>query len=467
MQFFPSDQIIKSLVKTGPLSALLPSGSYLRIGGLGYALTYDLIMNIDTALDEGSLQPGSRYYIYVCVSSSLNPILVASLSADKPSVFDAATRVGRIDLNLSSEIIIVGTDFLNEVQESQIETIQLGASENATNILSLQGFTTTQLTTLTDINSRLIAVESDMSGVQSLSASNEIEIDALKADSSSHGQSIGEHSAGITNLQSQISSAQGSLSVLNSQKTVLQDELYGAQSLIASHNDRINTLQGQFDIDFGHKHNGRDSNIIKAVDLSGEDGSPNSVLTLNEQGEVEWMPSNLPTHKINSISLQWVEGTASSPTKQNKVSGTALAYSFFAMGIGGSGQRLYASFRVPTEYAPGKKILFSFLSHTSSTNNGMTYQFACTSYLVKPSQAADSSSMSNLQAGQVVIAGSIPEALKVNAFDITSSNGKIAEQSVSPGDLIHVMIEKLNTGTTEDTMATSVLTNGTEVSFNI
>lgn len=470
MQFFPSDELIKSLVKTGVMTAQLSSGSYMKVGGQAYKLLTNLSLDMSTVgfggLDFGAPAIQTQYYVYVVLNGS-NLGLVASLNAYQPTGFTSYKLVGKVEFDATLDLAVVNADFINEVQESQIETIQLTLSQATTNISALQTQIASQSSAASALTGRVTTAEQDIVFIESAIDTLSGRAGTLEADVAAAEVTIGTHTTQIGTLQTQMTAAQSSITSLGSQDTIHSTNISNLQSTVLNHTPRIASLEGKFDLGIGHTHNGLDAPPVKAIDLDSETGTPNQVLAINGAGDVVWQTISFPTPKVNCIDLSWVEGTVNSPTKQTQMVGSALAYFYFAMGAGGNGQKLYTSFKVPESYIAGKKITFGFLDHTATADSASTYQFACTSYLIKPGMLAGSSALSHLATGSIITVGTTPDALHTNKFDLTDASGQIAAQAVAPGDLIHVMIEKLDTGVTEDANATSVLHNGVEVVFNV
>lgn len=115
-QYFHFENMTKLIVGS-TTTVTLPSGSNLRLGGQGYALSSNLTCNLATTgfggLDTGALGVSLLYYVYAVRNAGLAVGLVASLSATAPSGFTAYRKIGAFITDTTS--LVFRTYFFNEI----------------------------------------------------------------------------------------------------------------------------------------------------------------------------------------------------------------------------------------------------------------------------------------------------------------------------------------------------------------
>jgi hypothetical protein len=99
---------IRDIAKTGTLTASMPAGSYVTIGGQQYTNTSAMSLNMGTngagGLDIGSIAANTTYYIYaIMVGGSM--ALIASASASAPTGFSPSKMVGALMTNVNTATI--------------------------------------------------------------------------------------------------------------------------------------------------------------------------------------------------------------------------------------------------------------------------------------------------------------------------------------------------------------------------
>jgi hypothetical protein len=99
---------IRDIAKTGTLTASMPAGSYVTIGGQQYTNTSAMSLNMGTngagGLDTGSIAANTTYYIYAIVVGG-SMALIASASASAPTGFSPSKIVGALQTNGGSATI--------------------------------------------------------------------------------------------------------------------------------------------------------------------------------------------------------------------------------------------------------------------------------------------------------------------------------------------------------------------------
>jgi hypothetical protein len=463
MQFFPSDEIITSLIKTGATKLELPSGSKLRVGGLSYEVS--TILHLDfggtgaSGLDAGILQSNALYYIYVVLVGGQTLNLIASLNANKPEGFDSYRRIGKVSVDAQSNTSVVTTDFVTEVQQSQIETINLELSQTAAksktneNKISEHEIKIQELTEFKVLTEEKVAsltqgaLEFDEDFSEALS-----KISTLESESASNT----EHIVAIGSKAEQADIAMLEMAVSLGER---QAEYLSLKNISNNHTAKLELIDLQFNPLLGHRHDGKDSPLIDVVDLSSAGGEPGDVLSIDNQNKLQWVSSNITFKK--EMPICWVENASSSPVKIVKTVGSAAAFSCYELGIGGNGKKMFSSFKVPVEFKTGNTMKVNFLAYHEGTDVSKTYQFTCSAYLIKKDSNPGFVSTFVLRVGSPLGASQTVQ-IKEHSFLLTI-DGKIDGQEVLPGDLIYLAIEKVNTGSTEDSSSTVVLDNGLSV----
>lgn len=129
----------------------------------------------------------------------------------------------------------------------------------------------------------------------------------------------------------------------------------------------------------------------------------------------------------------------------------------------GALQALTMWLKVPSWYKPGKQINLK-ASHYSpgSTNN---FKFQTTAYLVRKNTDAITSTTNLRTSTNGDVLNTLSNQLREVSYDLTDSTGKINSVSVSPGDLIKVVIQRIAPSGTADTNEVRMISGSTEVTF--
>jgi len=465
MQFFPSDEIINSIIKTGATNFVLPAGSKLRVGGLSHELKTTLHLDLSHTgiggLDDGVLQANQKYFVFVVSSSNLTIGLIASLNSEKPIGCSAFRSIGQIISDDLMETSVVSSDFINKVQESQLSTIELGLSSASNKIDDLTSIANDHINKITDLQNSssgaLFEIEKSKETLENtvellseVKTSLENSVEELQFNTSL----LSEHSSKIENIESGIVA----LASIAAERQSEYQSLINANNL---HKKDIENLFLKFNSVLGHRHDGEDSTLLNLLDLDSEGANPGDILSVNEEGKLEWTDIPLKSSSYE-IGLEWVENHSSSPVKILKSVANLAAFYCFELGVGGGGKKLFTSFKVPSNYKSGTQLKLGFLNYHEGIDVSKTYQFSCTAYLVKKGSAPGFLSLFNLSTTEKKQAFS---GLKIEEeiMSLTSDDGKISSQSIMPGDLIYISLEKINTGPTEDMQKTIILTSGLSV----
>jgi hypothetical protein len=463
MQFFPSDEIITSLIKTGAKKLELPSGSKLRVGGLSYEVS--TILHLDFGgtgaggLDVGVLQNNALYYIYMVLVDAQILNLVGSLNASKPEGFNSYRRIGKVSADLEGNISVVTTDFVTEVQQSQIETINLELSQTASKSKTNEIKVLEHEIKIDQLDQFKVLTEEKINTLTQESLNfteNFSEVLSKIATLESESAFNTEHLVVIGNKVEQADVAMLEMAVSLGER---QAEYLSLKNISNGHAAKLNVIDLQFNSTLGHRHDGKDSPLIDVVDLSSAGGEPGDVLSIDNQNKLQWVSSNITFKK--EMSICWVENASSSPVKIVKTVGSAAAFSCYELGIGGNGKKMFSSFKVPVEFKTGNTMKVNFLAYHEGTDVSKTYQFTCSAYLIKKDSAPGTLSTFVLRIGSPLNATQVAQ-IKEHSF-LLSFDGKIDSQEVLPGDLIYIAIEKVNTGSTEDSSSTVVLDSGLSV----
>jgi hypothetical protein len=113
---------IKELEKTTQTTLTWLAGSYIRIGGQAYSVNYNLVLDITTDIDTGSLSANKIYYIYAIVVGG-TVSLVFSLSSSQPSGYSSYRKLGSFLTDGASEIL--GTSRKDEGKVGDIKYSRL------------------------------------------------------------------------------------------------------------------------------------------------------------------------------------------------------------------------------------------------------------------------------------------------------------------------------------------------------
>lgn len=460
MQFFPSDEIITSLIKTGAKTLALPSGSKLRVGGLSYELSKILHLDFSLSglggLDASLLQGNSFYYIYVVVADGEDVNLVASLNAEKPEGFNCYRRIGRVNTDQSLNITVVSSEFVTEVQQSQIETMnyELSLVSNKNKLveesLSSQALTIKELQDHKQEAELKINSLIDSSDLSNLALENVLnKINNLESESSFNTESLVLANNKIKDIDTILIDLAVSVASRQSEYLSLKD-------LSNIHASRLNILDLKFNSNLGHRHDGKDSPLIDVVDLGAAGGESGNILSINSQNKLQWIPSGLSFKK--EIPLSWVLDVPSSPSKTTKTIGSTAAFSCYELK---TNQKLFSSFKIPVEFTTGNKVKLNFTAAHEGLDSLKTYQFCCSFYLIKKDSDPNSVSLFTLRIGPELNAFNSLQ-IKEHSFVVTT-DGKIDGQDMSAGDMVYVTIERVNTGEKEDSSSTIIFDNGLSV----
>jgi hypothetical protein len=100
--------LIKDIAKTGTLTAQMPAGSYVTVGGQQYTNSAALNLNLASSgaggLDTGAVAARTTYYIYGVVAGGALA-LTASTSSSAPTGFTASKLIGAFTTNDSAATI--------------------------------------------------------------------------------------------------------------------------------------------------------------------------------------------------------------------------------------------------------------------------------------------------------------------------------------------------------------------------
>lgn len=469
-QYFPSDEILISIIKTGAQTLDLPAGSNIRIAGLFHRnmapISLDLAVSGIGGMDTGSVANSSEYYIYVVeVAGALS--LVASLSASTPVGFDARRRVGKIETDGTGNLTIVGADFINEIQESQIETIQAQVSVNSAGITTLQSSGGNYGADITNLQSDVSTLQTDVGSLQTDAGNLFADMSLVQTDIGNLQTDVMTNTMDISTNTGSIGTNTTNIGTLNTSVGLMQTDVSSNTGSIGTHTSQITSLNDEFSLTTGHRHDGTDARKVLATDLDGTGGNPADTLILDSVGNPTWSASSSATPQKAVLPLRWLDGLGSSPTLQVSTNGTMSAYSYYPFATGAN-QKLYTSFRVPESYTPGKVIRLYVLCSSGNTSTSRAYLFNMAAYKVGLGVPVTDLSNVFLSDTTVAIAPSPADALVQMDFSVTDASGQVGSAIVNPGDLIYISLERGSVvGFTEVSEAVRVMSYASQVVFNL
>jgi hypothetical protein len=466
-QYFPSDELIQSIIKISANVIRLPSGSSLRVGGLFYRNLADLDMDITTSgasgLDTGSVAADTNYYMYVVdVAGTLS--LVASLDASTPTGFSSYRRVGKIETDNSSEVSVVNADAINDVQESQIETLQLQQSTNTSNISTLQADVGVAQSDITALQSQQGTNTSDIATLQSDVSTAQTDISNLQSQQGTNTSDIATNTSDIATNTGDISALQSDVSTLQTNQGNITNDVTTNTGNISTAQSDISDLQDEFDFLTGHRHDGADSRAVLATDLDTTGGGVGDFLTNDGAGNAVWSPIASGPVDRDSVALDWIDGQPSSPTLQIYTNGSLTAHRYYPFAQG-SNQKLFATVRVPPSHVDGTVIRLAVPVYTANTNVSLFYKFDVTAYLVQAGDTATNlskvSTIGNTNPGT-----SLADQQELVLFSLTDGSGQISGNTVTSGDLIHITLERATLVSDDITDVIKVISDGCHVTFS-
>lgn len=139
------------------------------------------------------------------------------------------------------------------------------------------------------------------------------------------------------------------------------------------------------------------------------------------------------------------------------VDGNENIYSFET----GLAQELYASVKVPQNYAAGTQIFLYVSAYSVSSSNTILLQSIAT--LIKKDADSFQSTTNQRTSTNSALTNTVASMLREFALDLTDSSGQINGQAVGAGDVIKI---KLVRGTDTDTSNIQMLPNGSDVKFS-
>jgi hypothetical protein len=304
MQYFPSDEFIKSIVATGATTLELPSGSSLRVGGQFYDITNLLGMDMNVSglggLDTGVISANTEYFIYV-IEDAESLYLMASLDANMPTGYTAYRRIGKIETDGASEVSVINADLINEVQQSQIETIQLSVSQNASDISTLQTTSGGSATDIANLQTDVGTLQADVSTLQTDMGTAQTDITNLQSQQSTNTTNIGTNTTDIGTNTSAIGTNLSSITAISSQQTINSANISTLQGNIVTHDGRLDSLETAFDPSLGHTHDGIDAPQVLATELSST-GSTGAGQFLSSDGSGGTTWGDLPDGTLQDLS---------------------------------------------------------------------------------------------------------------------------------------------------------------------
>lgn len=120
-------------------------------------------------------------------------------------------------------------------------------------------------------------------------------------------------------------------------------------------------------------------------------------------------------------------------------------------------------FKVPSSYLAGKQITAKLGFYSPSASNN--FKFKLDSYLVRKNQDAIDSTANLNTSNSADITNTVAKQFREVAFVLTDSTGKINGVSVSPGDLIKLVLTRVAPTGTEDTADIRFVAGSTEIQF--
>lgn len=152
--------------------------------------------------------------------------------------------------------------------------------------------------------------------------------------------------------------------------------------------------------------------------------------------------------------LQWnpVSGSAPIAVQENN----EIVYLFAA----GLVQKMSVFLKVPSTYVLGKQITMLLSHYSPSASNTMLLE--TTSYLIRKDLDAVSSTTNSHASTNAALTNTVADQFREVAVDLTDASGEINSVAVSPGDIVHVDLQR---GTDSDTADIRFIPSATEASF--
>lgn len=129
----------------------------------------------------------------------------------------------------------------------------------------------------------------------------------------------------------------------------------------------------------------------------------------------------------------------------------------------GKSQALVAWLKIPSWYKSGKQITMKASHYSPGSSN--VFKFQTTAYLVRKNVDAITSTTNLRTSTNGDVTNSVANQLREVSYDITSSTGQINSISVSPGDLIKLIIQRVTPSGTDDSNDVRMISGSTEVTF--
>jgi hypothetical protein len=126
----------------------------------------------------------------------------------------------------------------------------------------------------------------------------------------------------------------------------------------------------------------------------------------------------------------------------------------------GGGQKLYALYKVPSNYGVGKQIQLKLGAYSPSSSN--TWLLKTTASLIRKNTDAAGSTTNQRVSTNSALTNTVANMIREVVCDITDSSGQINSVAVSPGDEIEIALER-DTGT--DTADVRFRAESMEVNF--
>ena len=291
MQYFPSDELIKSIIGTGANTLELPPGSALRVGGQFYEVSNTLGLDMTVSglggLDTGTTTASTDYYIYMVEDADVL-YLVASLDPYAPTGFPAYRRIGKIETDAASELSVINADLINEVQQSQIETLQLSVSQNTSDITTLQSGSGTAATDILNLQTDVGNLQTDVGNLQTDMGTAQTDITNLQTQ---QGINTGDISTNTTNNGTNtgnISTSTTDIGNLQTQQGINNTNISNLQGDVILHDGRLDSLETAFDPSLGHTHDGVDAPQVSATELSSTGSTGGQYLSSDGAGGTVW-----------------------------------------------------------------------------------------------------------------------------------------------------------------------------------
>ena len=126
----------------------------------------------------------------------------------------------------------------------------------------------------------------------------------------------------------------------------------------------------------------------------------------------------------------------------------------------GALQALTMWLKVPSWYQAGKPITMRASHYSPAASNA--FKFQTTAYLVRKNQDAITSTTNLRVSTNGDVTNTLANQFREVSYDLTDSIGRVNSISVSPGDLLKVVIQRVATSGTEDTSDVRMISGSTE-----